>query len=793
MLLSKRWLEDYTDPKVSQKEFAHGMTMSGSKAEGSKTEGEDLKNIVVGKIMTLDSHQDSDHLWISTVDIGEKDYIQIVTGAQNLKIGDFVPVALDNSVVYGGKHIKKGVLRGVESSGMLCSLGELGLSEHDFPYAVSDGIFVLGDDCNRTSGKDIREALGLTDKITEFEITPNRPDCLSVLGLAREAAATFNRPITYPKIDIKHADGNVNEILSVSIEAPEKCYRYCGAVVKNARVKPSPLWMRERLRASGVRPINNIVDITNFVMLEMGQPMHAFDLRYVEGASIIVRLAKEGESITTLDDTTRSLDSSMLVIADAEKPVAVAGVMGGEYSGIMEDTSTIVFESACFNRASVRQTAKKLGMRTESSSRFEKGLDREICDTAILRALSLVEALDAGDIVGGIVDCYPTKKEKTVIPLKSDWINSFLGIELSHSEQIKILEKLEFKVENDEIYVPSFREDVEHPADIAEEIARFYGYQNIPDRALRGVADGKFTEKQLFERKIADLMTAFGAFEILTYSFISPKAYDKILLPADSKKRNCVIIKNPLGEDTSAMRTTALPTLLDVISRNYNNRNSEAFVFELATQYKPNGEDELPDETQVLIAGMYGKKADFYLLKGIAEEILSQLGIYGVSFSALSDNPSYHPGRTAKISANNEEIGIIGEIHPNVLINYEIEVKCYVFEISFELLFKNAVKSRSYTPLPKFPAATRDLALVCDKGTPVARLSEIIKNAIGDQLESVKLFDIYEGSQIPEGKKSVAFSLVLRSNDRTLTDEEADEAVSNALKELEKANISLRI
>lgn len=793
MLLSGRWLKDYTNPGVSQKIFMDAMTASGSKVEGFSTEGEELENIVVGKIQKLERHPNSDRLWICSVDIGKSEPIVIVTGAQNLKIGDYVPVALDNSTVFGGKKIKKDFLRGVESAGMLCSLEELGLTLHDFPYAISDGIFVLGDDCDKTLGKDIREAIGLNDVVTEFEITPNRPDCLSVFGLAREAAATFEKKLKAPKTDLVSTSGYVNELLSVSIEAPNKCFRYCGAVVNNVRIKPSPLWMRERLRASGVRAINNIVDITNFVMLEMGQPMHAFDLKFVEGSSIIVRCAREGEAIITLDGISRPLDSSMLVIADNNKPIAVAGVMGGEFSGIMDDSATIVFESACFDDVSVRKTSKKLGLRTESSSRFEKGLDRELCDTALRRALVLVQQLDAGDVVGGIIDCYPRKKETTVIPFKPDWTNRFIGIDVSKTEQINILEKLQFKIENDRIYVPSFREDVKHLADISEEIARYYGYENIPDRELSGKADGRLTEKQLFERKINELMVSLGACEVLTYSFLSPKAYDKILLPSDSKKRNSVIITNPLGEDTSVMRTTPLPSILDVLSRNFNNRNSEAFVYELSTVYIPRGNDALPDEAQVLTAGMYSSKANYYLLKGIVEELLNQLGIENVSFNALADNPSYHPGRTAVISVKGEEIGIIGEIHPNVLVNYEIGMRCYAFEISFDALFKNALKTKTYKPLPKFPAATRDLALVCDKSIPVAKLSNIIKKAIGNQLEEIKLFDIYEGSQIPEDKKSVAFSLTMRSSDKTLTDAQADEAIKNALKELEIIGATLRI
>ncbi len=791
MLLSEKWLADYVETGVAIKEFTDKMTLSGSKVEGYETEGHDLKNIVVGKLLTIERHPDSDHLWICSVDTGAEP-LQIVTGAQNLKEGDIVPVALDNAVVSGGKQIKKGKLRGVVSCGMLCSLSELGLTTHDFPYAIEDGIFVLGDDCCQTLGMDIREAIGFNDTITEFEITPNRPDCLSVIGLAREAAATFDAPLTMPKTIVKKMNGFVSDYLSVAIEAPDKCYRYCGAVVQNVRVAPSPLWMRERLRASGVRPINNIVDITNFVMLELGQPMHAFDLRYVDDASIIVRTAKDGETITTLDGTVRALDPSMLVIADTQKPIAVAGVMGGEFSGIMNDTTTIVFESACFNGLSVRTTAKKLGMRTEASARYEKELDRTLCDFALLRALSLVAELDAGDVVGGIIDCYPSKAQPITIPFDPEWVNRFIGINVSAEKQKCILEKLEFKVENGQILVPSFRGDILHQADISEEIARFYGFENIPNRDLSGVADGRLTDKQMLENRLTALMTGFGASEIQTYSFISPKAYDKILLPADSAKRRCIVIQNPLGEDTSVMRTTALPTLLDVLARNYNNRNAEAFLFELATTYLPNGENELPLEPLSLVAGLYGENVDFFTLKGVAEELLSVLGIKNVRFLALSDNPSYHPGRAAAITVNGEPLGVLGEIHPDVLDNYGIAVKCYAFELSFDGLFAHTAADRTYSPLPKFPAMTRDLALVCDKKTSAGELAEAIETAVGKQLESVRLFDIYEGAQIPEGKKSLAFSLVMRSPDRTLTDEEADATVKRALKALSALGASIR-
>lgn len=794
MNLSMRWLSDYVtlDSGLSNRDFSEAMTLSGSKVEIYKNEGAELENIVVGKILSLERHPDSDHLWICSVDIGQEEPIQIVTGAQNLKAGDYVPAALDNSVVHGGKKIKKGKLRGVLSNGMMCSLTELGLTLHDFPYAIEDGIFVLGDDCEKVPGMDIHQAIGLNDTCVEFEITSNRPDCLSVLGLAREAAATFHVPLKKHEPEVKQGDGDVNELLRVQIEEPSLCYRYSGAVVKNVRVKPSPRWMRERLRASGVRPINNIVDITNYVMLEYGQPMHAFDLRYVDGGKIIPRFARPGEQITTLDGVVRQLDESMLVIADENKPVAVAGVMGGEYSGIMDDTDTIVFESACFNGASVRITAKKLGMRTEASGRYEKELDPANTMLALKRALELVQMLDAGDVVNGIVDCDYSNKTPVTLPFDPDWVNRFIGINLSGQEMVDILEKIEFKVEDGKIIVPSFRNDIEHQADISEEIARFYGYQNIPNTELIGVANGKLTSKQKFFRTAEETMLACGLSEIMTYSFFSPKAYDKICLPADSPLRTSVVISNPLGEDSSIMRTTALPSVLEVLSRNYNNRNLSAAVYEIATEYLPQGKKQLPVERQKAVIGMYGEDADYYALKGIVEELLAKLNITDYDICACKNNPSYHPGRTAELMVNGKVLAVMGEIHPNVQENYEIGVRVYAAEIDMDYAFAIEKKEKSYQQLPKFPAATRDFAFLCDVQTPVLTLEKMIAKAVGPTLESIQLFDVYRGKQIPEDKKSVAFSVTMRSPDRTLTDEEADGAMKRVVKALSKENITLR-
>ena len=792
MNLSKKWLQDFVDLEVSDKEFADEMTLSGSKVESFEVEGSELDNIITGRIESLERHPDSDHMWICMANVGKDENIQIVTGAQNLKAGDVVPVAMDHSVVHGGQKITKGKLRGVESNGMLCSLGELGLTAHDFPYAIEDGIFVLGDDCDRTLGIDIREAIGLNDTVTEFEITSNRPDCLSVLGLAREAAATFKKPLKTHVPYLTPTDGDVNELLSVEIQNPEKCYRYCGAVVQNVRVKASPRWMRERLRACGVRPINNIVDITNYVMLEYGQPMHAFDLRYINNHSIIVRNAKDGETITTLDGVERTLTPEMLVIADADKPVAVAGVMGGEYSGIMDDTNTIVFESACFNGPSTRITSKKLGLRTEASGRYEKELDPQNCMPALLRALELVQLLDAGDVVNGIIDCDKSSKLKRTLPFLPEWVNSFIGIDVSADDQKAILERIDVRVEGDTIIVPSFRNDLEHLADISEEIARFYGYQNIPNRPLGGVANAALTESQKLEKVVSSTMLACGFTEIATFSFISPKAYDKIRLPENSPKRNSVVISNPLGEDTSVMRTTVIPSMLDVLSRNYNNRNASAALFELSNEYIWKGPDELPDENEKLTLGMYGDDYDFFTLKGAVEELFDVVGIKNYDVEPLTDDPTFHPGRTAVIKLGDEVIAVVGEVHPAVLKNYDIGVKAYVAQVDFASLLKYGDNKRSYKALPKFPASSRDLAFVCDADVPVMKIEKLIAKAVGKILEDIALFDVYVGSQIPEGMKSVAFSVRMRASDRTLTDAEADSAVKKAVDELDKVGIKLR-
>lgn len=799
MILSRKWLEDYVDTKdISDKEFCDAMTLSGSKVEEYNVEGSELENIVVGKINSLERHPDSDHLWVCKVDVGAGEDYQIVTGAQNLKVGDYVPAALPGATVYNRKEhclekIKKGKLRGVESNGMLCSFDELGLTQNDFPYAYADGIFVLGDDCEHTPGLDIHEAIGYNDTCVEFEITSNRCDCMSVTGLAREAAATFGRDFKLPEPEVKPGHGDVNDHLKVSIAEPEKCYRYSGAVVENVRVKESPRWLRERLRASGVRPISNIVDITNYVMLEYGQPMHAFDLRYLEGNEVNVRNAVNGEKITTLDGVERELNDSMLVIADKNKPVAVAGVMGGEYSGIMDDTTTIVFESACFNGISVRRTAKALGMRTEASSRYEKELDPSATMRALKRALELVQELDAGDVVNGVVDCFVKPKEPVKVKFDYKWINEFIGIDLSEEEQKKILEKLEFTFDGDgNIVAPSFRNDIEHIADISEEVARFYGYHNIPNRMLSGVANGKLTDSQKFTRLINETLLSCGCSEISTFSFISPKVYDRIRLPKDSQLRNSVVIMNPLGEDTSIMRTTILPSMLEVLSRNYNHKNAEAYLYEIGTVYEPTEAGKLPIERQKAVIGVYGSGADYYTLKGIVEKLLDVLNTAEYDIVPVSDNPTFHPGRCAQFKIGDKVLATLGEVHPEAAENYSIGERVYIAEVDVETAYENRMPSRTHKPLPKFPAVTRDLAFVCDRDIPVLTLEKEIRTAVGKTLENVTLFDVYEGEQIESGKKSVAFNIQMRSADKTLTDEEADAAVKRVIKALSKLDITLR-
>lgn len=787
MILSRNWLNEFVDlHDITDKQFNDEMTLSGSKVETIERPCNEIKNVVVGKILEMVRHENSDHMWVCQIDVGQEKPLQIVTGAQNQKVGDLVVVCLDNSDLPGGKHITAGALRGVESLGMCCSYKELGMTEHDWPLSFADGLFILQSDpdimaMNPQPGDDINKFLGTNDSIVEFEITPNRPDCLSVIGLAREASATFKRPLKLHTPEVKGCGGSIADLVDIEIEDGDLCPRYTARMVKNVKIAPSPVWMRERLRNSGVRPINNIVDITNYVMLEYGQPMHAFDFSCVEGGKIVVRTAREGEVIQTLDGNDRKLTPSMLCICDENKPVCVAGVMGGANSEIVGDTAMVLFESANFNGVSVRRTAMNLGMRTDASSRYEKGLDMMNTIKAVERACELVEELGCGEVVDGVMDVIAKEKAPTVVKLEPEKINKLLGTELPESLMREILLSLGFTLDGDDIYVPSWRGDVEHYSDIAEEVARFYGYNKIPNTLMRGeTTRGGFTETQEFERSVGSAVRALGYDEIITYSFISPTYYDKIRMPEDSPLRRSLKILNPLGEDTSIMRTTILPSMLEIITRNYNFRNKSARLYELGKIYLPRP-DGLADEPKYLSLGAYGDGIDFFGFKGSIEALLREVRICDVKFVACRDNASYHPGRCARVYAGERELGVFGQIHPMVAANYGIDAEIYTAELSFDALCASRSGVPVYRPLPKFPAVTRDIAVVCAETVTVGELEDCIRRGAKGLLKNVTLFDIYRGPGIAEGKKSVAFSLVLRADDRSLTSEEADEDMKSIL------------
>ncbi len=792
MLLSRKWLNEFVPVQADDRTFAEDMTLSGSKVEITEVEGQEISNVVVGRVVDIKRHENSDHMWICQVDVGEEAPVQIVTGAQNVSQGDLVPVAKDNSTLPGGIHITKGKLRGVESNGMLCSYKELGMTDNDWPYSVVDGIFLLESDPDLKAkglqpGDPICPAIGLDDHVVEFEITPNRPDCLSVIGLAREAAVTYGKPLTLHDPVVKGGGpGVLTELLDVETPDPDLCPRYTARMVRNVKIGPSPKWMRDRLRASGVRPINNIVDITNYVMLEYGQPMHAFDYRYVKGGKIIVRRAKDGESLTTLDGNQRQLNSSMLVIADETRAVGLAGIMGGENSEIVEDTVDVVFESANFNGTSIRRTALALGMRTEASAKFEKGLDILNTLPAVDRACELVELLGAGEVLDGVIDILNFVPQPQTLALRPEKINALLGTDLPASDMVKILADLGFGVDGETITVPSWRGDVAHYSDLAEEVARFYGYNQIPTTSMRGVTtQGGYSPEQLLERNLGIVCRGMGFDEIITYSFISPTYYDKIRLPEDSPLRKSMKIMNPLGEDTSIMRTTVLPSMLEILTRNYNYRNKAARLYELGRTYFER-EDGMADEPKVLSLGLYGPDESFFTLKGAVETVLDSIRAEDITYQAEKANPSFHPGRCAKIFVKGQEVGILGQIHPLVAANYGVDAELYYAQMQFDALFASRGTDPEYTPLPKFPAVTRDIAVLVDKTDTVGALEACIRTAAKGLLKDVALFDIYEGANLPEGKKSVAFNLILRAEDRSLTAQEADEEIKHILDCLEK-------
>ena len=902
MNLSRKWLDEFVTVHADDKEFDEAMTLSGSKVETTRYLGEEIHNVVVGKVLSMERHPDSDHMWVCQVDAGQGEPVQIVTGAWNVHPGDMVPVALHKSTLPGGKKIERGKLRGVLSDGMLCGMSELGLDERDFPYAaitpaallndykpldpskpsipadiqpgdkvfgpvvcakveaveekginvwtcqlsyaeadgpsgaivttpcpnlhggdlvafntkagtictladlraeqaefphcIPDGIFILHEEGVKP-GDDIKPVINADDHVVEFEITPNRPDCLSVIGLAREVSATFDVPLTLHDPVVKGgADGALCELLDVETPDPELCPRYTARMVRNVKIAPSPKWMRERLRSMGVRPINNIVDITNYVMLEYGQPMHAFDYRYVKGGKIIVRRAKDGEELTTLDGQVRKLNHDHLVIADDTRAVGLAGIMGGENSEIVSDTTDVVFESANFDGTCIRKGALALGMRTEASAKFEKGLDPMNTLPAVNRACELVELLGAGEVVDGVIDVLNYVPQPRTIRMDPERVNALLGTDIPPVDMYQYLERVNIVTEKKDfpngpadVIVPSWRGDVEGIADLAEEVARFYGYNKIPTTLMRGQTTlGSFTPEQKLENRLGELCRACGYSEIITYSFISPTYYDKIRWPEDYAARKSFKILNPLGEDTSIMRTTTLPSMLEILTRNWNYRNKSARLYEVGRIYLSGGEDGLANETKVLTLGAYGEDMDFYAMKGAIEAILKDIRAKDVHFEGPSGAPSdasYHPGRCATVWSGSDCIGVFGQIHPLVVRNYGVDGELYCAELSFDELMNAKGPDPLYAPLPRFPAVTRDIAVVCDRDVTVGALEKCITRAGGKLLREVSLFDIYQGQGIPEDKKSVAFNLVLRSDEGTITAAQADEEVRDILAALE--------
>ena len=884
MDLSRKWLNEFVDlplGEVNDHAFAEAMSVSGSKVEVTRDLSKTIRGVVVGRIVKLVKHPNSDHMLIAQLDVGGNAPVQICTGAWNVHVGELVPAALDGALLPNGAEIRSGKLRGVDSHGMLCSLKELGMTAHDFPEAaivpaailgdyhpldpnkpsispeikagdrifgkacaaeikeldkegaewhcelslggeerevltpcsnlhvgdlvafdtarerictledlharqeefphcIGDGILILPKD--KKPGEDVGKLLGLDDHVVEFEITPNRPDCLCMIGLARETAVTFGKTLKLhePQVEAK-GKGNIADMAKVFIEDGELCPRYTARMVRNVKIAPSPEWMRERIRNAGMRPINNIVDITNYVMLEYGQPMHAFDFSCVEGGEIHIRRARAGETITTLDGGERKLTENMLCICDVEKPVAVAGVMGGANSEIVGDTAMVLFESANFSGPSIRRTATALGMRTDSSSRFEKGLDVRNTEKALERACELVELLGAGEVVPGVIDAVAGEMKTATVKFEPDRINALLGTDISPETMKKILRDLGFGFDGDTILVPSWRGDVEHYSDIAEEVARFYGYNEIPTRFTGTVSTcGGFSPEQQCERRVGEICRSMGLDEIITYSFISPTYYDKIRLPEDSPLRDSLKILNPLGEDTSIMRTTVLPSMLEILTRNYNFRNPEAFLYEIGRVYfkRPDG---LADEPRIVSLGAYGAKTDFFTLKGWVEELLETLCEGKLRFAAQKENPSYHPGRCAEVFLDGDRVGVLGQIHPAAAANYGVETELYCAELSFDAILAHRAPLPVYKPLPRFPSVSRDIAVVCDAAIPAGEMAACILENGGQYLKDCRIFDVFTGGRIAAGRKSVAFSLTMRADDQTLTDDHAEETVKKIL------------
>ena len=801
------WIKAYVpDLDCTLQEYMDKMTLSGSHVETAVEFDKNLDKIVVGQIKSIEKHPDATKLIVCQVDTGAEELTQIVTGANNVKEGDLVPVVLVGGMVAGGHDggplpeegikIKKGKLRGVPSYGMMCSIEELGSTREMYPEAPEEGIYIFSEQDNVKPGDDAIEVLGLHDAVVEFEITSNRVDCFSMIGMAREVAATFNKPFYPPVIKETGNDEKASDYIQVEVEDADLCKRYVARVVKDIKLAPSPKWMQRRLVSMGIRPINNLVDITNYIMEEYGQPMHAYDLSTIAGNKIVVKCAKDGDTFKTLDGQERNLDSSVLMINDAEKPVGIAGIMGGENSMVTDSIQTLLLEAACFDGTNIRLSSKKIGLRTDASGKFEKGLEPNNTMDAINRACQLIEEFGAGTVVGGYVDVYPVEKEEVTVPFEPERINALLGTTLTAEEMLGYLEKLELTYDKETglLHIPSFRQDLNCMADIAEEVARFYGYDNIPTTLPRGEATaGKKSFKGRVEEITRQIAEQNGFNGGMTYSFESPKVFDKLLLSEDAKERQAIVISNPLGEDFSIMRTISLNGMLTSLATNYNRRNKTAKLYEMGNIYLPKALPltELPEERMQFTFGMYGA-GDFFDLKGVIEELFDKLGLAGQSEYEKASYPFLHPGRTANIFLGEEKVGYMGQVHPEVCENYDFNTECYIAVIDMPVLVAKATFDRKYEGIAKFPAVTRDLSMVMEKEIPVGEIEKVIKKRGGKILESFQLFDVYEGSQIKEGFKSVAYSMTFRRKDRTLEDAEVNTVVEKILDELKKMGIELR-
>ena len=800
------WMKAYVpDLDVDVQEFVDKMTLSGSHVEGYEKKDKNLEKIVVGRIETMEKHPDADKLVVCQVNVGSES-LQIVTGAKNVKVGDLIPLVLDGGKVAAahgddneypdGIKIKKGKLRGVESNGMMCGIEELGSSRDFYPEAPEDGVYVFPEGSSVKPGDDAVHALGLDDTVVEYEITSNRVDCFSMIGMAREVAATFRKPFYPPVVTVKANDKDVNDFVKVTVKDHDLCSRYCARVVENIKIGPSPKWMQDRLKAMGIRSINNLVDITNYIMEEYGQPMHAYDLDTIANHEIIVKRANDGDTFVTLDGQERKMDSNILMICDGEKEVGIAGIMGGENSMITDNVKTVLFEAACFDGTNIRLASKRIGLQTDASFKFTKGLDPNTAMEAINRACQLVEEMGCGDVVGGVVDIYPEPVKEKVLEFEPDRYNKLLGTDISKDEMLTYLTKLElvYNEQDNTLTIPTFRQDLNCAADIAEEVARFYGYDNIPVSLPKGEATvGKKPFDQRVQGIAREICERNGFSGGMTYSFESPKVFDKLLLPEDAMERQAIVIANPLGEDFSIMRTVSLNGMLTSLATNYNRRNKVARLYELGNIYLPKALPltELPDEKMRLTLGMYGA-GDFFDMKGVVEEIFDKLGVTGAECEPSNDIPYLHPGRQARIQKGKLDLGFIGQIHPEVGDNYNLKTEAYVAVLNMEVITMLTNFDRKYEGIAKFPASTRDLSMVMDKGLFVGQIEHVIKKNAGKILESCELFDVYEGEQVGEGKKSVAFSLIFRAKDRNLESAEVDKAVEKVLDALRQMGIELR-